>query len=145
CQQEGKQLYATAAQFYLDAFAEEPRSAESRDPPFQYQAACAAALAGCGRGQDAEALDAKERAHWRGQALDWLRADLTGWTKDLDSGKQEDRAAARQALQKWLSDADLAGVRDADCLRQLPQAEQEAWRKLWAEVDALLKRPSEMK
>jgi serine/threonine-protein kinase len=145
CQQQGKQFYSAAAQFYLNAFAEEPRSAESRDPPFRYQAACAAALAGCGRGQDAEALDEKARAHWRGQALDWLRADLTRWTKDLDSDKQEDRASARHALQNWLADADLAGIRDVDSLRRLPDGEQEAWRNLWAEVEALLKRPSEMK
>jgi tetratricopeptide (TPR) repeat protein len=145
CQQEGKQLYATAAGFYRDAFAGEPSWAEGREPAFRYQAACAAVLAGCGRGGDAEALDEKARARWRGQTLEWLRADLMRWTKDLKSDKQDDRAAARQALQNWLADADLAGVRDADCLRQLPQAEQEGWRKLWAEVDALLKRPSEMK
>jgi len=29
-------------------------------------------------------------------------------------------------------------VRDADALAKLPEAERETWRKLWADVDALL-------
>ena len=47
----------------------------------RYNAACTAALAGCGQGVDADKLDAKERARLRQQALDWLRADLKAYRK----------------------------------------------------------------
>ena len=95
---------------------------------------------GCGQGEDAKELDDKERAGWRQQALDWLRADLDLRTKQLDGGKPEDRKAAGYALRYWQADAALAGVRDAAELAKLPADEQEAWRKLWADVEALLKK-----
>src|SRR5262245_64417322 len=40
------------------------------------------------------------------------------------------------------SAADLAGVRDEASLAQLPEPERQAWRKLWAEVEATLVRAS---
>jgi hypothetical protein len=40
----------------------------------------------------------------------------------------------------WQSDADLAGLRDKDALAKLPIPEQEACRRLWADVAALLQR-----
>jgi hypothetical protein len=43
-----------------------------------YRAARCAALAGCGRGADGANLSEAERAPWRKQARDWLRADLAG-------------------------------------------------------------------
>ena len=43
-----------------------------------------------------------------------------------------------KALHHWKADADLAGVRDADGLAKLPEAERTEWIKLWGEVDALL-------
>ena len=43
-------------------------------------------------------------------------------------------------MSHWQEDADLAGVRDADALAKLPPDEQDAWRKLWADVDAVLKK-----
>jgi hypothetical protein len=36
--------------------------------------------------------------------------------------------------------ADLVGVRAKAAQAKLPEAEREAWRKLWAEVDDLIKR-----
>jgi hypothetical protein len=45
-----------------------------------------------------------------------------------------------QALRHWLSDPDLAGVPDEGAIAQRPEAEREACRKLWDDVDALLKR-----
>ncbi len=101
-----------------------------------YNAACAASLAAAGKGVDA-GLDDKERARLRSQALDWLRTDLTAW----DKRRQDDPKAGPEiqtTLQSWKTDADLAGVRDADALAKLPDPERAAWRKLWADVDALL-------
>jgi hypothetical protein len=34
-------------------------------------------------------------------------------------------------------------VRDKDALAKLPAEEQDAWRKLWTDVDALLKKAQE--
>jgi hypothetical protein len=46
----------------------------------------------------------------------------------------------QQTLQHWRTDTDLAGVRDATALAKLPEAEREACRKLWADVNGLLKK-----
>jgi hypothetical protein len=43
----------------------------------------------------------------------------------------------RQRLKHWQADDDLAGVRDKGALAKLPDEEQEAWHKLWAEVETL--------
>jgi Flp pilus assembly protein TadD len=72
-----KKLGAAAAHFYDDAFIAEPKLGEDVPAGNRYYAACAAALAGCGCGRDADTLDDKERARWRRQAREWLRQDLT--------------------------------------------------------------------
>lgn len=48
-------------------------------------------------------------------------------------------------LQHWQHDADLAGVRDAEALRKLSPEDQDAWRKLWADVAQLLKKAGNAK
>src|ERR1700730_9914397 len=98
-----------------------------------------------GRGNDADKLDDKDLVRLRNQARAWLRADLDAWTKLADQGKADDRAAAVQALRHWQTDPDLAGVRDKEPLATLPEPEQEAWRKLWAEGEELLKKVEETK
>jgi hypothetical protein len=50
-----------------------------------------------------------------------------------------------KALQHWQTDPDLAGLRDPEPLAKLPESEQEACRKLWADVAALLKKAQEAK
>ena len=40
----------------------------------------------------------------------------------------------------WKSDADLAGVRDAQLLLELPADERASWQGLWADVDAVIAR-----
>ena len=89
--------------------------------------------------EDAAKLDDTERTRLRQQALDWLRADLTLRTKQLDSGTPADRTAALWAVGNWQQDADLAGIRDAAALAKLPADEQKASTQLWADVAALLK------
>ena len=46
-----------------------------------YNAARAAALAAAGQGQDEPPLDEAAKAKLRRQALDWLKAELTAWSK----------------------------------------------------------------
>jgi tetratricopeptide (TPR) repeat protein len=74
-----KKLPVAAVRFFQDAFADQPGLADDLRTRHRYNAACYAALAGCGQGKDADPLDAQEGARLRNQALDWLRADLTAW------------------------------------------------------------------
>jgi serine/threonine protein kinase/Tfp pilus assembly protein PilF len=134
-----KKFHAGAARLYIDAFAADPKLADDLNAGHRYAAARSAALAGCGQGQDAAKLDDKERAGWRRQALDWLRADLKARTALLERHPQTKDAAAR-ALAHWQTDPDLAGVRDETAVKKLPADEQPAWRQLWADVAALRKR-----
>jgi hypothetical protein len=79
------------------------------------------------------------RAKLRGQALNWLRAELAAWSKHLASDPSQARLAINPNLRHWKTDPDLAGVRESAALAALPQSERDAWRSLWAEVDRLLK------
>jgi tetratricopeptide (TPR) repeat protein len=142
CQLYLKQ-YAAAARFYEEAFADQPKLAEKLGAAgSRYDAACAAALAGCGRGKDADKLDAKEKARLRGRALAWLRADLEAMGRLLDKGADPARLAAGvgNVLRHWQADPDLAGVRGAEALGKLPAAERQAWKKLWDDAADVLAR-----
>jgi serine/threonine-protein kinase len=138
--QEYKKLPRAAACFYADAFAADPKLAADPCSGTRYSATCAAALAADGQGEDAKKPPDEERARWRQQALDWLRADLSAWTKTLEAAKPEARAAVRQTLQHWQKAPDLASLRDKAALDKLPAAERDAWQRLWADVDALRQR-----
>jgi S1-C subfamily serine protease/Tfp pilus assembly protein PilF len=132
-----KKAPAAAARLYADAFKAEPELADDLQAGDRYAAARAAALAGCGKGRDAADLDEPGRARWRKLALEWLRADLKAWAKRLDGADADDRAEVRTALQRWQSNPDLAGLRDAAALEKLSEAERAAWRTFWTEVEAL--------
>jgi serine/threonine-protein kinase len=133
--------HAAAARLSTRAFAAAPEAAEDVRTAVRYNAACSAALAGCGQGDDAPADDAG-RARLRLQALVWLRADLAAQTKQTAGWFASVREEALKALRHWREDPDLAGVRDADALDKLPEAERAEWRKLWADVDELLQKNS---
>jgi tetratricopeptide (TPR) repeat protein len=135
-----KRLNRAAARFYAEAFAAEPRLADDLGAWHRYNAACAAALAGCGRGKDADPPSAKEKARLRGQALGWLRADLAAWASELAKNTPATRAAVQEKMRHWQADADLAGVRGPEALARLPEAERQAWQKLWNDVAGMLNR-----
>jgi serine/threonine protein kinase/Flp pilus assembly protein TadD len=139
-----KKLYATAARLRAEAFTTDSGLADDRSASARYDAACAAALAGCGIGADADQLKDADRGHWRQQALAWLRADLAVHGTRLESGKSRDRQLVRERLGHWQSDPDLAGVRDSAALARLPVDEQPAWLQLWADVRALVARARTM-
>jgi tetratricopeptide (TPR) repeat protein len=142
CQRYRKQ-YAAAARLYEEAFAAQPDLVASPDNGLRYNAACAAALAGCGAGGDPAPLTDAERAGLRKQALDWLRADLGASHGLLDKGRDQDRSAVAQRMQHSLADSDFLGVRGPEALGKLPEAEREGWRQLWADVAATLARAQE--
>jgi tetratricopeptide (TPR) repeat protein/tRNA A-37 threonylcarbamoyl transferase component Bud32 len=131
-----KKLYGNAARFFEAAFAAQLRLAEDLTSSDRYDAARAGALAA----GDTARLDDAERALLRRQALGWLRADLDLWAKQLEIGTPEAREAVRGPLQNWRRDTDLAGLRDPAAIGKLPEAEWGPWLKLWADVDALLRR-----
>jgi tetratricopeptide (TPR) repeat protein len=133
-----KQLYGASARFYADAFAEQPKLGDNPRTQARYNAACAAALAAAGHGKDADKLDNKERTRLRKQALEWLRAELPMWGKLLEKATPQQRTVVQTILTRWKKGRELATVRNEDALALLPEAEREAWQKLWADVDALL-------
>jgi Flp pilus assembly protein TadD len=140
CLEGPRRLPAAAARLYREAFAAEPALADDLGAQHRTNAACAAARAAGGQGEDAAGLGEPDRAGWRRQALEWLRADLAAWARKADGGKPEDRAAAQKALQHWQGDADLAGLRDEAALAKLPEGERAACRQFWRDVAALLQK-----
>jgi serine/threonine-protein kinase len=137
---QGKKLHHATAGLYADAFAADPKLADDLKAAHRYNAVCHAARAATGQGEDAAKLDDKERTRLRKQALDWLRADLALWTRQLESGKPADSAAVQQTLRHWHKDTDLAGLRDKVALAKLPAQEQKALTQMWADVAVLLKK-----
>ncbi len=131
-----RRQYADAARLAGAAFADDSKLADDLRSFHRYNAACWAALAGCGQGRAAPG-PGEERARWRRQSLAWLRADLAPYSKKLTANPPENAWGAAQ-LRHWLEDTDFAGVRDPSGLAQLPEPERKEWQALWAEVKALL-------
>jgi tetratricopeptide (TPR) repeat protein len=135
-----KRLYGSAGRFFEEAFTASPALAQDLKNGNRYVAANVAACAGCGQGQEATKLTENERAHWRKRALNWLRADLALWTKQLESGSPQDRQTVAVMMQRWQGEQALAGLRDTAAVALLPPAEQEACTRLWTDVEVLLRK-----
>jgi tetratricopeptide (TPR) repeat protein/tRNA A-37 threonylcarbamoyl transferase component Bud32 len=138
--QRYKKLFSVSARWYAEAFSARPALADNLTSGNRYNAAGAAALAGCGQGQDAGNLDDKERARLRLQALDWLRADLEAWREVLAKEHENANPVVVQRMQHWLTDPDFAGVRGENSVAKLPEGERRLWLSLWLEVEALRQR-----
>jgi serine/threonine protein kinase/formylglycine-generating enzyme required for sulfatase activity/tetratricopeptide (TPR) repeat protein len=130
-----RQYFAIAAQLWAAALANDPILSDDRNAGHRYNAA-RAALAAAGYRGGGPPLDDAAKAKWRGQAFDWLKAELTVWTRLLEAGAPQNRPAVVQALSRWKRDGDLADVRDVESRAKLPANEQTKWQALWAEVDA---------
>src|SRR5262249_40540789 len=135
---EYRKCYRAAVGFFSDAFAADPKLAADTKAQHRYSAACDAALAAAGKGEDAAGLADKERAHLRRRARDWLRAGLAAYARLTE--KADARKEVQKRLNHWLHDPDLASVRDEKALAALPEKERQEWQKLWAEVAALRKK-----
>jgi tetratricopeptide (TPR) repeat protein len=138
-----KGFHATAARLFGEALRANPKLADSREAAHRYNAACAAALAGCRKGKDEPPPDDASRIKLRRQALDWLKAELAVWSKILESGPPQAKALIAQTLKHWKEDTDLAGIRDDAELAKFPEGERKDWQALWAAVDALRRRLSD--
>jgi serine/threonine-protein kinase len=133
---QAKRWHGSAARFFAAALDGKPPLVEALKARHRYAAAQAAALAGCGRGEDASQIDPGERARWRQQAHAWLGADLRLWARQADGAGPADRAVIRKNLARWQTDPDLEGVRAESALAGLPPEERADWQKLWAAVEA---------
>jgi hypothetical protein len=132
--QEFKKEYGLAVRLFADAFAADVKLMAAN----RYNAACAACLAAAGKGKHADKLDGKERANLRHKALAWLRDDVQAGTQSLRANPTS-APWLTEKMKHWHRDPDLVSVRDAKELAKLPEAEQPSWRKLWSDVDGLLK------
>ena len=132
--------HAVAARLWQEALEADPRLGDDRQAQHRYNAACAAALAGCGRGKDDPPPSDAQKVKLRRQALDWLTAELGTWAKLLPMANSEQRGESKATLEHWQRDTDLAGIREDAELAKLPETERAAFRQLWADVDALLKK-----
>lgn len=159
--------YRAAARLYFDAFDTDPSLADNLTAEFlrrithtdappvaqiaasnsaaRYLAARSAALAGSGLGKDGGHLTDEERARWRKQAREWLRADLAVWTSELRSESQSARDFAARILMNSQGDPDLAGIRDPSAMKTLSAEERDECLALWNEVEALLKHSGNFK
>src|SRR5262249_11379811 len=103
--------HAAALRLYGDTFARLPELADDLQFQPRYNAACVAALVGCGQGKNADHTDAKERARLRHQALEGLRADLAAYRRLLDKQPDKPHRGVAERMQHWQQDKDFAGVR----------------------------------
>src|SRR5262249_28937453 len=131
---------AAMARLYAAAFASDPKLAEDLQAGRRYRAACAAAGAGCGSGADGPDLSGVERASWREQAREWLRADLGAWWGRLARGTAADSALVVQTLTAWRADPSLAGLREPTALQELSLDERGKCAALWQDVDVIVQR-----
>src|SRR5262249_49009043 len=118
-------------------FAEGLPRAEDDKAAQMFNAACAAALAANGDGLDLAGLSDQDRARWRKQALDWMRAALTVWTRRIENGGPAGCVAIEKRLKFWQNDLDLVSLRDETALSRLPEPERKLFRQLWTDVAAL--------
>jgi serine/threonine-protein kinase len=125
------------ARLWCDAFAADPNLARSH----RYDAACAAALAGCGRGIDSASFNDADRTHFRDQARQCLASDLDSCEQQFQHGGT-DRQNAEHTLSNWLKSEDMAGVRDANALEKLPAEERKQWTDQWQRASDLARRAS---
>ncbi len=134
-----KKRYATAFRFYSAGFTSDPRIADDLTAGHRFNAACAAALAADGQGEDADELAGEPGIAARSQALAWLRADLNASAELLGRQPRESPLVV-SVLERAQTDPGLVSVRDAKALSKLPPEGQIAWQQLWTDIAALRQR-----
>jgi tetratricopeptide (TPR) repeat protein len=134
-----KRLTVAAVRFAAQTSADDAQLTDDQRFIRFYNGACGAALAAGGQGEDARRLPDKVVVMLRGQALRWLRSELAEQAQVAELNDAA-RKAVRRQMRHWQQDPDLVAVRDPQALGALPEEEQKEWRRLWADVEALLKK-----
>jgi hypothetical protein len=67
-----------------------------------------------------------------------LDQDLAAWSALLVGGKESDRVALMQNLNRLRKRSDLALIRDPELTKRLSSGQQSRCRALWLEVDRLV-------
>jgi hypothetical protein len=81
----------------------------------------------------------EDRSPWGGP--EWMLANLD---ELLGQQPEKTRWIVACDLHRWLEDPDFAGVRGPEALARLPEAERQAWQKLWADIADALSRAVDM-
>jgi serine/threonine-protein kinase len=126
-----------AVSLYSDAFSADPDFASIPGTSHRYNAACCAARAAAGDGDDSSELNQAQRAALRERARMWLSDELVAKRSLLAGPQSEHRIAVPGQLETWFTDPALASVRDDGALRKLPSAERDAWLALWRDARSL--------
>jgi tetratricopeptide (TPR) repeat protein len=134
-----RRMPAAATGLYEKAFALQTRPPGDTDILSLYLAISAAALSGAGHGNDNPAPDYAARARFRTLSLGWLKTALVAQADALQRGPASERRSAMRLLRLWQADSELAGIRRETELAKLPEPEHREFRKLWADVDALIR------
>jgi tetratricopeptide (TPR) repeat protein len=132
-----------ASEYLGNALRADPKLGDDRESQYRYQAARAAVVAATAPDRDEPPQGDAAKAMLRGQALDWLTAELASWSMVLESALPQNRLLIVPVLTTWQNNHDLAGVRDVAALARLPAEEQKAFAQLWTEVAALSKQAEE--
>jgi tetratricopeptide (TPR) repeat protein len=128
-----KQKFAAAARLYVEGFALHSGRVDELAALYRYNAACAAAQAACGQGEDSTTLTAMQRLALRRQALTWLNAELGRGKRLLGQGTISAKQVTK-VLARWQSDPHLASLRELAALKQLSGQERDACARFWAAV-----------
>jgi tetratricopeptide (TPR) repeat protein len=132
-----KEMYAAATKLFAEAFDASPQLADNVLNNYRFGAARCAVLASQRKGTDAKMLSDRELPRLRTQALGWLKADLSSWSKQASAGEDQ-RKQAQTALSLWQATSEFACVRDRAALNKLPETERAAWLDFWAAVGKVL-------
>ena len=96
-------------------------------------------LAATGEIPEPKKPDAAERTKLRLRALPLFRSALPHGEATKRHGRFEEKLADWNLLTSWRKDAELVSVCEPGRLGVLPVSEQAEWRKLWADVDRVLR------
>ena len=75
---------------------------------------------------------------WRELAVGWFEEELHAAVETIGTGTAVERAEAFQLVDSWLTDPELATVREPRSLARLPVGEREPWLVFWNEVRRVL-------
>jgi hypothetical protein len=127
--------YAAAARFFDRAFKADAKMSQNLKVGYRYEAACAAALAGLGKGRDTPPPSDDARVKLRSDAHAWLEGDLRVFHTLLERKISIAPGLIQAKLRRWKVDPRLYLLRDGN---DLADPERASWHDLWTRVEGIL-------